>query len=863
MPSKMVQPLHIADSIDKLLKISEVKIPDLSLSACLDKMKKLHDSARKASLEKDQEQEFMFLHRYLLLLNMACKYPEYTKTSTKYRSDFPSAQSNMKKYELLRNILEKRYQENKEKDLRKNNKIIPAKSISPTQEKSLKDLNNTIAAGKFNKTCIFSQELYNLLSTRNNKESYLLIDARSSQDFKESHLNGSNIINIPEEIIYPGISASILNSKLGGNAKIQWEKRGTFDKLIIFDWNSSEGDLKSKALQNLKKAMTEWDPGTQYKCLPLVLEGGYEDILFKYPHITSNPKVQPPLLNNVNSLLSLDSFDYPIQELEPEEEKKIPVKEPETTLQPPKSSSAKSSHELLVDRSTKPTVLSTPEHQISDISLDSTEIVSQESISDSSSPIEEDSTPSEINEVMPKEETEDKQTVVETKSVLDELRKVKPSFDTSNRPDSSETGNVVEVERKTKPQINGPNQSHTADKPVVEGTYKIPLKKDDGPPSSILKRSSSSPNIAKLDDEGISRIPAFTRANKPVAYAERADSTYGKTVAGLTGLKNFANNCYMNSILQCLSNTDPLVKELISINRPVATNPQSKTKGRVAQEVITAFRNMWSGDVRVYSIKDLKTLLGSLKEIFKGTGHQDSNEFLIILLEYLHDDLNIPASGESRLDGAREDTGEKAWGEFRRKNCSIIQRLFYGQHRSTVTCSTCQHQSVTFEQFFNLFVPIPSRESVSLSDCIQLYMSGEKISGWKCPKCKDERNATKKFDISRLPPILVIALKRFTHEEDSWLQKKENLVTYPLEDLDMERFTIKGSEQRYKRYNLYAMSTHTGTLRAGHYKAICRNHITNKWHMFDDQTVEALPAHSVRNNPEVYILFYNAVVENC
>lgn len=863
MPSKMVQPLHIADSIDKLLKISEVKIPDLSLSACLDKMKKLHDSARKASLEKDQEQEFMFLHRYLLLLNMACKYPEYTKTSTKYRSDFPSAQSNMKKYELLRNILEKRYQENKEKDLRKNNKIIPAKSISPTQEKSLKDLNNTIAAGKFNKTCIFSQELYNLLSTRNNKESYLLIDARSSQDFKESHLNGSNIINIPEEIIYPGISASILNSKLGGNAKIQWEKRGTFDKLIIFDWNSSEGDLKSKALQNLKKAMTEWDPGTQYKCLPLVLEGGYEDILFKYPHITSNPKVQPPLLNNVNSLLSLDSFDYPIQELEPEEEKKIPVKEPETTLQPPKSSSAKSSHELLVDRSTKPTVLSTPEHQISDISLDSTEIVSQESISDSSSPIEEDSTPSEINEVMPKEETEDKQTVVETKSVLDELRKVKPSFDTSNRPDSSETGNVVEVEQKTKPQINGPNQSHTADKPVVEGTYKIPLKKDDGPPSSILKRSSSSPNIAKLDDEGISRIPAFTRANKPVAYAERADSTYGKTVAGLTGLKNFANNCYMNSILQCLSNTDPLVKELISINRPVATNPQSKTKGRVAQEVITAFRNMWSGDVRVYSIKDLKTLLGSLKEIFKGTGHQDSNEFLIILLEYLHDDLNIPASGESRLDGAREDTGEKAWGEFRRKNCSIIQRLFYGQHRSTVTCSTCQHQSVTFEQFFNLFVPIPSRESVSLSDCIQLYMSGEKISGWKCPKCKDERNATKKFDISRLPPILVIALKRFTHEEDSWLQKKENLVTYPLEDLDMERFTIKGSEQRYKRYNLYAMSTHTGTLRAGHYKAICRNHITNKWHMFDDQTVEALPAHSVRNNPEVYILFYNAVVENC
>lgn len=76
--------------------------------------------------------------------------------------------------------------------------------------------------------------------------------------------------------------------------------------------------------------------------------------------------------------------------------------------------------------------------------------------------------------------------------------------------------------------------------------------------------------------------------------------------------------------------------------------------------------------------------------------------------------------------------------------------------------------------------------------------------------------------------ILFLYFRRFTHEEDSWLQKKENLVTYPLEGLDMERFTVKGSEQRYTRYKLYAMSTHTGTLRAGHYKAICKNYLTDK-----------------------------------
>lgn len=57
---------------------------------------------------------------------------------------------------------------------------------------------------------------------------------------------------------------------------------------------------------------------------------------------------------------------------------------------------------------------------------------------------------------------------------------------------------------------------------------------------------------------------------------------------------------------------------------------------------------------------------------------------------------------------------DQAWNKFQRCNESLIQSLFYGQQRSTVSCLKCCEESVTYEAFSDLSLPLPSSSNKCL-----------------------------------------------------------------------------------------------------------------------------------------------------
>ena len=167
-------------------------------------------------------------------------------------------------------------------------------------------------------------------------------------------------------------------------------------------------------------------------------------------------------------------------------------------------------------------------------------------------------------------------------------------------------------------------------------------------------------------------------------------------------------------------------------------------------------------------------------------------------------------------------------------------------------CKPCPHRYSRQEPCS--VIPVDVKNYSNLQDSLAEYTKGELLeteNAYYCERCDKKVDTVKRLCVKKLPPILVIQLKRFDYDyERDAAVKFNDYFEFPRE-LDMEPYTVAGMAKREKeavdcepedldpnivrRYKLRGMVVHSGQASGGHYYSYIKD--GDKWYKFDDGDV--------------------------
>ncbi|GCB71108.1 hypothetical protein scyTo_0001457 [Scyliorhinus torazame] len=204
----------------------------------------------------------------------------------------------------------------------------------------------------------------------------------------------------------------------------------------------------------------------------------------------------------------------------------------------------------------------------------------------------------------------------------------------------------------------------------------------------------------------------------------------GEKTPGVLGLKNHGNTCFMNAVVQCLSNTE-LFAEYLGLEQYRAELKQLRTNGtlrrkeppcpgraEVTEQLAALVRALWTLEYTPQLSVQFKNIVAKYGSQFRGNSQHDALEFLLWLLNRVHEDLNCSPNKKSKpsiklSDGGGENSAGSQQNVQQVGIQSFVQELFQAQYRSSLTCPHCLKQSNTFDPFLCVSLPIPLRQTSS------------------------------------------------------------------------------------------------------------------------------------------------------
>lgn len=336
----------------------------------------------------------------------------------------------------------------------------------------------------------------------------------------------------------------------------------------------------------------------------------------------------------------------------------------------------------------------------------------------------------------------------------------------------------------------------------------------------------------------------------------------------MPGLTNIGNTCYGNATIQALRHqTDLALFFLQEKHTKLLEHVKPSEKTRLVNAYSELVRSLWRDEVPVVQSRPFwsEMIPAAMKagfEQFRIPMAHDAHEFLVFLLDQLHEGLSTKAEMTIRHHPSHTDMDRAAlesWKRFFSNSYSPLVEILFGLQMRTVTCDSCKKESNTWEtmNMLKASVPATGTDPVQMMDILVAESEGDTIEDYHCETCPTRTKACVSQRLWRLGAWVIVVLKR---NEVSG-KRINTKVVIPMTTSFAPLFVKASPEQSGRsEYELFASIHHHGSARGGHYTSFARSPVTGKWAHFDDERATPVDGDPILNET-TYIVMYRLIAQ--
>lgn len=318
-------------------------------------------------------------------------------------------------------------------------------------------------------------------------------------------------------------------------------------------------------------------------------------------------------------------------------------------------------------------------------------------------------------------------------------------------------------------------------------------------------------------------------------------------MSNLVCFKNEGNDCYFNSVIQALLNTD-------TMNSMLSTNKFDNNK--LPLKILRIINNLKHIVINPITLKNEFASFDSESYLLFGNkDQQDAHEAILKILDIVHNytKYNMRESEYEEFSNDANDSSYSSWINSNRVfGYSFVTRYFNGQFKNSIKCRHCKHESFTYDNFGCLELSInDDSTNNSIITGLQRLVKPEFIRDARCSNCSN-MGIIKTTTILRFPYTLIICIKRYKYDDNYNMIKCNNVFS-----IDRSFEVVNTSSRFY--YGIKTIVYHHGTTpNSGHYNVDMYK--DKQWYRIDDEVVVPLRNINTDSN-NCYLMVYEMIDE--